>query len=96
MPTLRIETAPIFEPLLGDHRYKGAYGGRASAKSHFMAEYVIERALIQKGHRALCYREVQKTLKQSAKHLLETKLAKAHQVKQGMMQELLTGRIRLV
>ena len=27
---------------------------------------------------------------------LETKLAKAHQLKQGMMQELLTGRIRLV
>jgi type I restriction enzyme S subunit len=27
---------------------------------------------------------------------LETKLAKARQVKQGMMQELLTGRIRLV
>jgi type I restriction enzyme S subunit len=28
--------------------------------------------------------------------LLETKLAKARQIKQGMMQELLTGRIRLV
>ena len=27
---------------------------------------------------------------------LETKLAKARQVKQGMMQELLTGRIRLI
>ena len=27
---------------------------------------------------------------------LEAKLAKVHQVKQGMMQELLTGRIRLV
>src|SRR5262249_46141658 len=27
---------------------------------------------------------------------LEEKLAKAHQIKQGMMQELLTGRIRLV
>jgi len=28
--------------------------------------------------------------------VLETKLAKARQIKQGMMQELLTGRIRLV
>jgi type I restriction enzyme S subunit len=27
---------------------------------------------------------------------LESKLAKAHEIKQGMMQELLTGRIRLV
>ncbi|HEU0295736.1 MAG TPA: hypothetical protein VFR47_23555 [Anaerolineales bacterium] len=27
---------------------------------------------------------------------LEAKLAKARQVKQGMMQELLTGRVRLV
>ena len=74
--TLSIDTAPVFEPLLGDERYKGAYGGRASAKSHFMAEYVIERAVVQKGHRGLCFREVQKTLKQSAKHLLETKLKK--------------------
>ncbi len=28
--------------------------------------------------------------------MLETKLAKARQIKQGMMQELLTGRIRLI
>ncbi|MBK8759633.1 MAG: type I restriction endonuclease subunit S [Sulfuritalea sp.] len=28
--------------------------------------------------------------------VLEAKLAKARQIKQGMMQELLTGRIRLV
>ena len=28
--------------------------------------------------------------------LLEAKLAKARQIKQGMMQELLTGRIRLI
>jgi type I restriction enzyme S subunit len=28
--------------------------------------------------------------------LLESKLAKAREIKQGMMQELLTGRIRLV
>ena len=27
---------------------------------------------------------------------LEVRLAKAHQIKQGMMQELLTGRIRLL
>lgn len=27
---------------------------------------------------------------------LETKLAKARQIKQGMMQELLTGRVRLI
>jgi type I restriction enzyme S subunit len=35
-------------------------------------------------------------LKKSELAALEAKLAKACQVKQGMMQELLTGRIRLV
>lgn len=37
-----------------------------------------------------------KYLSQSDMDALEAKLAKARQVKQGMMQELLTGRIRLV
>ena len=61
-------------PLLGRSRYKGAYGGRGSGKSHFFAELGIRRAMQQRGFRLACIREVQKSLKQSAKRLIEDKL----------------------
>ena len=71
---LRIPTAEVFEPLLHPARYKGAWGGRGSGKSHFFAGLMIEEALMIQGYRAVCIREVQKSLKQSAKRLLEDKL----------------------
>lgn len=73
MSTLRIDTPAVFEPLLKDARYKGAYGGRGSGKSHFFAELLIERCLMQKTD-AVCVREVQKSLNQSVKKLLELKI----------------------
>lgn len=81
MSTLRIETAPVFVPLLQPARYKAAYGGRGSGKSHFFAELLIEDALAAPGEmgeglRALSFREVQKSLKESAKFLVESKLQK--------------------
>jgi phage terminase large subunit len=72
--TLRIETARVFEPLLSEARYKGAWGGRGSGKSHFFAGLLIEDSLIEKGLRSVCIREVQKSLKESAKRLIEDKL----------------------
>jgi phage terminase large subunit len=72
--TLRIETAPVFEPLLKPSRYKGAWGGRGSGKSHIFAEMLIEDALMNPGLRSVCIREVQKSLKESAKRLIEDKL----------------------
>jgi phage terminase large subunit len=72
--TLRIETAPVFEPLLEPARYKGAWGGRGSGKSHFFAELLIEECLAVKGTRAVSIREVQKSLKESSKRLVEDKL----------------------
>lgn len=66
---------PVFEPLLQPSRYKGAWGGRGSGKSHFFAELLIERALMDRGFRGLCFREVQKSLKESSKRLIEIKLA---------------------
>jgi phage terminase large subunit len=72
--TLQIPTAEVFEPLLGPSRYKGAHGGRGSGKSHFFAGLIIEDCLIEKGMRAVCIREVQKSLKESAKRLIEDKL----------------------
>lgn len=71
---LQIPTAEAFEPLLYPARYKGAWGGRGSGKSHFFAEKMIDDSLYQKGLRSVCIREVQKSLKDSAKRLIEDKL----------------------
>lgn len=79
-PTLAIDTAEVFEPLLHPARYKGAWGGRGSGKSQFFAGLEVEDALrfpgeAQEGLRLVCIREVQKSLKHSAKSLIEAKLA---------------------
>ena len=74
MSSLRIQTAEVFEPLLGASRYKGAHGGRGSGKSHFFAELLIEKAILEPGLRWVCIREVQKSLEQSVKRLLEDKI----------------------
>ena len=72
---LEIPTARVFKPLLAPARYKGAFGGRGSGKSHFFADLLIEDSLAEKGMRSVCIREVQKSLKESAKRLIEDKLA---------------------
>lgn len=79
MSVLRIDTAEVFEPLLAPSRYKGAWGGRGSGKSHFFGGLLIEDALaapgeLGEGLRAVCIREVQKDLAQSSKALIEGKL----------------------
>tara|TARA_R110000744_G_scaffold107013_5_gene203436 strand:- start:1057 stop:2295 length:1239 start_codon:yes stop_codon:yes gene_type:complete len=71
---LKIETSKQFQPLLAAARYKGAHGGRGSGKSHFFAENIIAQSIINPGIRVVCVREVQKTLKESAKKLLEDKI----------------------
>lgn len=60
--------------MLGPSRYKGAYGGRGSGKSHFFAEMLVEDAYRFPGLRAVCVREVQQSLKESAKKLIEDKI----------------------
>jgi phage terminase large subunit len=72
---LVIDTAKVFEPLLQPARYKGAWGGRGSGKSHFFAEALIEQCLLERGTRAVGIREIQKSLKESSKRLIEDKLA---------------------
>ena len=74
MTTLRIETPRVFLPLLEPARYKGAHGGRGSAKSHFFGGSLVERCLMHPGTRWACIREVQKSLEQSVKRLLEDKI----------------------
>ena len=73
--SLKIDTPRVFLPLLPPARYKGAYGGRGSGKSHFFAELLIEDCLVERGMLAVSIREVQKSLKDSSKRLIETKLA---------------------
>jgi phage terminase large subunit len=72
---LQIKTAEVFKPLLKPARYKGAWGGRGSGKSHFFGEMVCEECMMVKGTRAVCIREVQRTLAQSSKHLIESKIS---------------------
>ncbi|MCJ8334625.1 MAG: PBSX family phage terminase large subunit [Epibacterium sp.] len=73
---LQIETAAVFAPLLEPRRYKGAYGGRGSGKSHFFAELIVEMAYATPGFRAVCIREVQNTIKESVRQLLIDKINK--------------------
>ena len=74
MSVLRIKTAEVFEPLLQPSRYKGAWGGRGSGKSHFFAELLVEECYRVPGTRAVCVREVQKTLRESSKAVIEEKI----------------------
>jgi len=71
---LEIQTPRVFLPLIEPARYKGAHGGRGSGKSHFFAEMMIERSIMAKTD-AVCIRENQKSLDQSVKKLLESKIA---------------------
>jgi phage terminase large subunit len=72
--TLRIETPEWALPLLNPARYKAAYGGRGSGKSHAFAELLIEAHIMDQTSRSVCVREVQKSLAQSVKRLLELKI----------------------
>jgi len=72
---LRIQTARAFEPLLHPARYKGVYGGRGSGKSHFFGELLVETCQAERGTLAVCIREAQRTLAQSSKRLIESKIA---------------------
>jgi len=75
MPTLRIPTAQVFRPLLEPARYKAAFGGRGSGKSHFFGGLVVEECLRQPGTLMVCIRERQMTLPESSKRLIENKIA---------------------
>jgi phage terminase large subunit len=61
--------------LLAPSRYKGVYGGRGSGKSHFFGELLVESCQAERGMSAVCIREAQRTLAQSSKRLIESKIA---------------------
>jgi hypothetical protein len=68
------EASDVFDDMMYPSRYKALYGGRGSAKSHFFAECLVANAATNNGFRGLCIREVQKSLKESAKRLIEDKI----------------------
>ena len=74
MTALRIKTPRWATPLLHPMRYKGVHGGRGSGKSHFFAESMIEEHVRDANTSSVCIREVQKSLNQSVKRLLEQKI----------------------
>lgn len=70
MNELHIPVAPVFAPLLVGARYKGAYGGRGSAKSYFFATQVVAYSLSERMD-VICIRETQASLAESSKKLIE-------------------------
>jgi phage terminase large subunit len=72
--TLKIKTPRWALPLLSPNRYKGAHGGRGSGKSHFFAEMLIEEHVLNPYQNSVCIREIQRSLTQSVKKLLEDKI----------------------
>ena len=74
--TLRIQASKTLLKLQRKARYKGAFGGRGSGKSHFFAEMLVDYCYSHPGTRAVCVRENQKSLKESAKRLIEDKIEK--------------------
>jgi phage terminase large subunit len=73
---LEILTPEWAEPLLGPKRYKGIKGGRSSGKSHERAEAVVEAMVMDPDCSIVCIREIQKSLKFSAKRLIQQKIRK--------------------
>ena len=71
---LNIQTPKWALPLLKPKRYKGAKGGRGSGKSHFFGEALVEAMVLDPNTSAVCIREIQKSLKFSAKRLIEDKI----------------------
>lgn len=72
--TPNIEFPPYYEDFFKPARYKGLYGGRGSGKSHCFAGHLVIRAATEDGFRAVCVREVQRSIADSVKQLIEDKI----------------------
>lgn len=70
-----IEFPDYFEDYFKPARYKGLYGGRGSAKSHCFAGLSVLRCVQSDGFRLVCVREVQRSIGDSVKALIEDKIA---------------------
>jgi phage terminase large subunit len=64
---------PVFRSALKPARFVGLHGGRGSGKSHFAAGLAVVKML--QGKNVLCVREIQNSIADSVKRLLESKIA---------------------
>ncbi len=67
------------QPLADDGtpvRYRAAHGGRGSAKSHSFCEQLVLDAY-ESPHRIGCFREVQRSIRDSVKRLLDDKIVES-------------------
>ena len=64
---------PKVKPLWDEHEYTGLFGGRGSAKSHDVATYLVDQMTRGK-FLILCCREIQDSIADSSKALLENKI----------------------
>lgn len=71
---MKLETPRWGMPFMKPSRYKAAYSGRGSGKSYFFAERMIEESILDPHAPSVCIREIQKSLNQSVKRLLETQI----------------------
>ena len=76
MSILKIPTAKSLRAAArSPHATRGVFGGRGSGKSHFFGELLVETCQAERGTLAVCIREAQRTLAQSIKRLIESKIA---------------------
>lgn len=73
---MSIEIPKVFSEIFNPYRYKALYGGRGSAKSHSIAMALSLKGA-QQPLRILCCREIQKSIKDSVKRLIEDKIKQA-------------------
>lgn len=69
-----IEIPKAFKELFDPHRFKVYYGGRGGAKSASFARTLLIKAM-QRPHRIMCGREVQLSIKDSVKRVLDDIIA---------------------
>jgi phage terminase large subunit len=73
MSASSVQLPEVFAELWTPARYKAFYGGRGSAKSHSFAQALVIQAA-QEPKRVLCCREIQRSIKDSVKRLLDDKI----------------------
>lgn len=71
---LDVQAPRKLAPLLDAARHKGAHGGRGSGKSHFFAQKAVLKCF-GTASRGVCIREIQNSIKDSVKQLIEDKIS---------------------
>lgn len=70
----QIEFPDYFEDYFKPARFKGLFGGRGSGKSHCFGGLAVLKCAETPGYRIVCVREVQRSIADSVKQLIEDKI----------------------